>query len=929
MWEKEDWWRLDHLVCRAMELSPELREAFLEEACGQNKPLFKAACSIIYTAEELDQFMEQPALPRAECLLPPDPETIGPYRVIKKLGEGGMGQVFLVQQNEPERLLALKVLKPGYQISNFVSRFRTEARLLAMLSHPNIGVIHECGVTARNRPYFVMEYLDGRPITRYCKEKKLGLRARLALFRAVCAGIQHAHLRGVIHRDLKPSNILVVERDGRPVPKLIDFGVARSIRESDQSRITRGETLLGTPAYMSPEQADRSLETDARTDVYSLGILLYELLTGEPPFEPEQESNGSLRRMLDIICSQTPEPPSDRIARNGYSSSSVPGIYQRELIKALKGDLDHVVLKALSKEPGDRYSSPEQFSDDIENYLCQRPVRAAPPNLLYQLGKFTRRNRLLVALGMTAVFSMFFGFFMLAQSYVMTSEAWQSEKMTRNLFTQMIEAVNPDWEAADPEMTKAYGRNLRVVDMIDNAYEKLEHDFAGKPRVKAAFAFTIGKAYLGLGMIEKAANPLNLAYEIRRVENGRWDEATLEIRLAQGLYHHLRDEVETAKTIFREIAGYNPDNQHGLTARWRLANLVRREEDYSKAIEMYRALLTDWKRLGQENDLRVAQTMNSLANALWRIGEHEEAERLYGRILETQADSLPESHSLLLATRNNLAELKEDIGENEVAQEIHQAVLDIRTEVYGPEHPTTLYSKYALATVNYHLEDMSTAVRLNREVKTALARMVPRDHEFALGVRCMEVTLLIAQGHYEQCLQLLEDLIPAMDARFGITYSNTAISRYHRAEALEKLGKAEKAEKAFRNNLDLLETQPEASQSVVMEARWDLAYFYHRRKNYSEAEKTMNALMKQYQKTLKEDDRTRLSYEVGRARLYVDMKRYREAADIFLNCHERFKRLSDPRAEEIENELRRLVEELPELVEALIDSDIELKLAKR
>jgi eukaryotic-like serine/threonine-protein kinase len=383
--------------------SREARADFLDQVCKDDPDLQRELEQLVTDHFRAGDFLENPAVPHFTFDQPPaeQPGTmIGSYKLIEDIGAGGMGTVFMALQKEPvRRKVALKVIKPGLDSKQVVGRFEAERQALAMMDHPNIARVFDGGSTESGRPYFVMELVNGMPVTDYCDRYRLATHERLELFGDVCSAVQHAHQRGIIHRDLKPSNILVTRLDGRAVPKVIDFGIAKATSGhlTDESLVTHFSQMIGSPLYMSPEQAELSgADVDVRTDVYALGVLLYELLTGNTPFDPERMSSVSFDEFRRIIREEEPPRPSTCLSTLDAALDTVAGKHHTEpciLSHEVAGELDWIVMKALEKDRTRRYGSANELAKDVERYLADEPVEARPPSVTYQLCKFMRRNR--------------------------------------------------------------------------------------------------------------------------------------------------------------------------------------------------------------------------------------------------------------------------------------------------------------------------------------------------------------------------------------------------------------------------------------------------------------------------------------------------------------------------------------------------------
>ncbi len=384
------------------------RQAFLAEACGSDSDLREQVEALLCEHEQLGSFLEAPAsspVATAEERVAGQPGTvIGPYKLLEQIGEGGFGVVFMAEQQRLRRKVALKLIKPGMDSKQVIARFEAERQALALMDHPNIARVLDAGTTDNGQPFFVMELVKGMPITQFCDERRLTTQERLKLFVSVCQAVQHAHQKGVIHRDLKPSNVLVTLHDGTPVPKVIDFGIAKAVGQqvTDKTFFTGFAQMVGTPLYMSPEQAAlSSLDVDTRSDVYALGVLLYELLTGNTPFDSETLRRAGYDEMRRIIRENEPPKPSTRLSTLEKASLSIVaecrGVQPHNLGQLVRGELDWIVMRALEKDRQQRYESASAFAADVKRHLEGEPVQACPPSAAYRLRKFARRNKVALA----------------------------------------------------------------------------------------------------------------------------------------------------------------------------------------------------------------------------------------------------------------------------------------------------------------------------------------------------------------------------------------------------------------------------------------------------------------------------------------------------------------------------------------------------
>jgi serine/threonine protein kinase len=397
----------------ALELPAAERVAYLDQACAGDAALRQRVEEFLQAGDKVGAFLESPAAapsgPRGTMAVKPVPvekvgTRIGRYKLLQQIGEGGCGAVYMAEQEEPvQRRVALKVIKLGMDTKEVIARFEAERQALALMDHPNIAKVLDAGATETGRPYFVMELMRGIKITDYCDQNNLPTRERLDLFTQVCAAIHHAHQKGIIHRDIKPSNILVTLHDGVPVPKVIDFGIAKATQGklTDRTFFTAFEQFIGTPAYMSPEQAEMSgLDIDIRSDIYSLGVLLYELLTGETPFDAKKLLQAGLDEIRRTIREQEPTQPSSCLSTMvGADLTAIAKHRKSEppnLVKLVRGELDWIVMKCLEKDRLRRYESATSLASDVQRHLRNELVLARPASPLHRLRKLLRRNKMFV-----------------------------------------------------------------------------------------------------------------------------------------------------------------------------------------------------------------------------------------------------------------------------------------------------------------------------------------------------------------------------------------------------------------------------------------------------------------------------------------------------------------------------------------------------
>ncbi len=714
-------------------------------------------------------------------------ELIGPYRLLRPVGEGGMGQVFEAEQIEPiRRKVALKIVKQGMDTREFVARFESERQALALMDHPCIAKVFDAGASERGRPYFVMEFVDGVPITDYCDLHRLSLRQRLELFIQVCEGVQHAHQKAIIHRDLKPSNVLVTAIDGKPVPKIIDFGVAKAIDQSltELTMQTNLGQLLGTPAYMSPEQADLDAKgIDTRTDVYALGVLLYEILVGERPFTKQDFADVGFHEVLRKIREDEPPRPSDRLTTMATSL----GVAARDracepsaLRKRLRGDLDWITMRALEKDRSRRYETANDLALDIRRHLRDEPVTAGPPSKAYLLRKFIRRHRTGVAAGVVVAGAVLLGIAGTTVGLVRAVRAERVANLEAATAKQVSAFLVDIFEVADPDHTR--GSTITAREILDAGAERVESELADQPATKARLLNTIGKVYRNLGLYEAAQPRLQTALELLQREDVG-DPLTLaasQVELAD-LYVRLA-RYDEAETLLREAAATmrrHPRGDRLALARslGELASVYRRQGRHTEAKPLYEhALAIRTDALGGDHP-EVAASLNGLAILAWNEGDYGGAEDLYRRALAIWERAYSEDHADVARGLNNLGLLYHQMERIDEAERHYRRAIAIYEKVLGPDHPRLGSAVNNLALLLQLAERYAEAAPLYERALSIRERAVGPEHPDVAQTLNNLGNLHRLQGKHELAAPLLQRALAIREKVLGAEHRDVAWSR--------------------------------------------------------------------------------------------------------------------------------------------------------
>jgi eukaryotic-like serine/threonine-protein kinase len=728
--------RLKALVAEAAGLPRGERAAFLDRACGADPQLRHEAESLLAHDRTLPEVLSPDAMEdrlshALASAMEPDttPPQIGPYTIHEILGEGGMGIVYAATQEAPlRREVAIKLVTSDPRSARVLERFEVERRTVARLDHPAIARVFDAGTAPDGRPYFVMERVRGDPITTFADEQRLTTRERLDLFLAVCAGVQHAHQRGVIHRDLKPSNVLVTREADGPRPHIIDFGIARATLEPSEERLTLTGHLLGTPDYMSPEQAGVvDVDVDTRTDVYALGVILYQLLCGTRPYSFAKPTAGEIHRVLG---GPPPRRPSTVVKEATVDAATARRSTPERLRRRLQGDLDNVALKALAREPDRRYASVEQLARDIRRHLAGLPVEARAATWSYRAGKFVGRHQAAVA-GVTAVLLLLVAFALVTarQARVLQQErdrARREAETARQVSKFLVEL----FEDADPAQSK--GDAITAREILDRGAARISKELGKQPEVQARLLSTMGDVYLALGLYDPAGSLLEQALA-RQQALPAADPAELAATLDRlgGLKHDLRDmagsEEYSRRALELRRRTFGDESEEVADSLVNVAIAMRGNGRTAEADVLYRESIALYRRLFGSEDARVGWALYNYAWSLHQQGRVDEAEPFYVEAASLQRRLLGE-HPELRDTLNSMAGVYFHRAQYQKAGEVWEEALAISRRLSGDSHTATARAYHNLARVPLALGDFARAESLaRRAVEINLATIGP-DH---------------------------------------------------------------------------------------------------------------------------------------------------------------------------------------------------------
>jgi eukaryotic-like serine/threonine-protein kinase len=687
---------------------------------------------------ETDDDTESDTIGRDGQTLPPidgEYRRIGPFHILSALGSGGMGAVYLAEQREPlRRQVAIKLIRGGLYDRRLLKRFQAEAQAMALLTHANVARVYDAGTTEDGRPYIAMEYVPGQSITRWCDARNLPLRRRLQLMIDVCEGVRHAHQKAIIHRDLKPSNVLVAELEGRVVPKIIDFGLAKGLDQplSGDTQGTIDWGIVGTLQYLSPEAIDggaRGIDVDTRTDVYALGVILFELLVGRLPFTGEDTA-----QLIGRVLTGEPPRPSTALAAmdegERAAAARLRGLDPAAHRRMLRRDLDWIVLKAVARDRAQRYGSAAELAADLQRLLDDQPVTASPPSQLYRASKFVRRHKAAVAALTLAVAA-------LAGGLVLRSR--EAARANREAARASQEAAaarqTADFMASLFQVSQAGSRKpseLSARELLDRGATRMREELKDQPLVRARLLDTIGDVYRSMGLYEPGRPLLVEALETRRKLLGPDDPAVAETLQHLAMLERLAGRSADAEPLLKDAVRIL--EKHGLIlersrALMALANV---ESDRSNFAEAERLLLDVVKireqAVPESSDL--AATLNNLGNLYHDMGRLDDSARVHERSLAIKEKVNGPDHYFLSQSLSNLANVYMEQKRYDLAEPMHRRALAIKRRALEPNHPEIGVSEHNLGDMAFHRGDLKAAQAQYEIARAIWTRTFPPDHPY-------------------------------------------------------------------------------------------------------------------------------------------------------------------------------------------------------
>ncbi len=883
--DAERWIQVQKLFDDALEQPAEARESYLRDACGADVGLYKEVRSLLEEEGQLLNMLDGTAELTTDMLaaLSLNGQQIGPYVLIRQIGMGGMGAVYLAERADGqfEQQVALKLIKRGMDSAQILARFQSERQILARLQHPNIARLLGGGISTDGRPYFVMEYIDGKPIDAYCDTHKLSVDERLALFTTACKAMLYAHTNLVVHRDLKPENILVTESG---IVKVLDFGIAKVLEEADGPALTRTGMRVMTPAYASPEQI-RGEAVNTSSDIYSLGVVLYELLTGYRPYELE---NRPAAEIAEVICGTLPEKPSTIISKSAETTteaSQARSTHPDRLRRRLSGDLDNIVLRALRKEPERRYVSVDALADDIRRHLTGLPVLARPDTLRYRVEKFISRHRLgviataaalMVATGLTAFYTL-----QLTQERDRAQAALTQAELEQEKANEVTAFLRSIFAVSNP--TEGQGRSVTARELLDTGAERIEVELKDQPEVQAKMMQVIGDVYKSMGLYEDAESltrkglaKLQDLYEGDHAEIARSQTILARIMLDKGQLPQADSLMTLALDMRRRL--YGAEHVELAESLQEVGWLRQEQGNLEAAVAFNREMLAMRRNLFEPDAPIIAVSLNNMANSLTAFGDHEAAEPLFREALALHEKNYGPGHPEVANTLNNLGLMLQMQGKHAEAEPIMRQVLDLDLRTLGPEHPYVAISQNNLAQIFHRLGRFAAAESLFHVSLNLRKSLFGEEHPSVAESYNNIAILLTDQERHAEAEPLIRQALDINQRLLGPKHPRTGISTNALAGVLKYQGKTDQAESIFRTALSIYAEAFPENHLRHANPNYGLGTLLSEKGAYDEAEPLLLRAFKLRTADLAADHKDVLNARKALVTLYTNWGKPEEAA---------------------------------------------------